>query len=180
MSRGSSGKEELELDDILRQIREIQVSRENLESQERRLLDRATQIRTRRFDQPSRSATTSGRVSPTSEQRRFDQSVRPTTASSRVSPVSKPDETQQPHPSVGEHVYITNRIRHVPSARTTSALDRAAIVTGYLGSRIYFRTYNGDETWRESQNLRLLSTDEKQNLTRIRQEHHEQRNARTC
>ena len=59
--------------------------------------------------------------------------------------------------SVGEQVYITNRITH---SITPEPLDRAAIVTRVRPRRIDFRTFSGQETWRSPGNLRHLTEQE--------------------
>ena len=57
------------------------------------------------------------------------------------------------HILVGSHVRILSRIRHVPPGRRTTDADRSAIVTHFRGEQVWFRTYNGDNTWRAPRNL---------------------------
>lgn len=80
-----------------------------------------------------------------------------------------PDPTEHPHPGVfevGQHVYIDNRIRHVPLTRRTTPADRAAVVARVTVDRIYIQTYNGYETWRHPGNLRHLTDRERANIGR--------------
>ena len=65
---------------------------------------------------------------------------------------------------VGDSVFITNRIRHVPIRRTPSLRDRAAIITSMNGARIQLRTYNGYDTWRLISNIRHLTRQEKERI----------------
>lgn len=65
---------------------------------------------------------------------------------------------------VGQHVFITNTIRHVTFRRTTLA-DRAATVARITRTgRIYICTYNGYKTWRNSTNLRALTPREQTDI----------------
>lgn len=64
----------------------------------------------------------------------------------------------------GDHVYITNRLGALTPLGRSSLKDRAAIVTGWLGDRVYFQTLRGRESWRSPQNLRALTTHEKSKL----------------
>ena len=65
---------------------------------------------------------------------------------------------------LGQRVYITNRIRHVPIGRRSSTRDRAGVVTRVVGERIYVITYNHHKTWRIARNLRPLTETEHQNI----------------
>ena len=66
--------------------------------------------------------------------------------------------------SVGQRVFIENRIRHVPFSRRANPSDRAATVQRVTEDRIYITTYNGYETWRHPSNIRSLSEQEHQNI----------------
>ena len=66
--------------------------------------------------------------------------------------------------SVGDRVYIENKIRHVPVIRRANPKDRAAVVQRVKGEQIHIVTYNGYNTWRKSSHLRHLSTAEHHNI----------------
>lgn len=80
------------------------------------------------------------------------------------------------HP--GEHVYIKNKISHAFNGDLTP-LHRAGIVTDVQAHKIYLRTYSGVETWRSPNNLRRLTSKEKdqweleQRSNSVKQEQHE-------
>jgi hypothetical protein len=57
---------------------------------------------------------------------------------------------------IGQCVYITNRITHVPLLRRATEADRTAIVTHFTQSRVAIRTINGYHTHRHPKNLRPL------------------------
>jgi hypothetical protein len=57
---------------------------------------------------------------------------------------------------IGQRVYITNRITHVPLLRRATEADRTAIVTHFTPSRVAIRTINGYHTHRHPKNLRPL------------------------
>ena len=59
--------------------------------------------------------------------------------------------------TIGEQVYITNRITH---SIAPGPLDRAAVVTRVRPRQIDFRTFSGHETWRSPGNLRHLTEQE--------------------
>lgn len=63
--------------------------------------------------------------------------------------------------TIGQHVFIQNRITHVQRFRRPNLADRAAVVQRLTRDRIYVRTYNGHDTWRSPTNLRHLSIDER-------------------
>ena len=65
---------------------------------------------------------------------------------------------------VGDHVFITNNIRHVPFRRRATPADRAAVIERTTDNRIYFHTYNGYSTWRHRDNLRFLTPREQTNI----------------
>ena len=65
---------------------------------------------------------------------------------------------------VGDSVYITNRLRHIPLRRLPTLRDRAAIITSMSGTRIYLRTYNGYDTWRIISNIRKLTRQERDRI----------------
>ena len=56
---------------------------------------------------------------------------------------------------VGSRVEITNRI-NTSFGRTLTADDRRAVVTRVTTARVYFRTVNGNNTWRARHNLRIV------------------------
>ena len=57
---------------------------------------------------------------------------------------------------VGQRVYITNRITHVPLISRATEADRTAIVTHFTAFRVAIRTINGYNTHRHPKNLRPL------------------------
>jgi hypothetical protein len=57
---------------------------------------------------------------------------------------------------IGQRVYITNRITHVPLLRRATEADRTAIVTHFTATRVAIRTINGVHTHRHPKNLRPL------------------------
>jgi hypothetical protein len=57
---------------------------------------------------------------------------------------------------IGQRVYITNRITHVPLLRRATEADRTAIVTHFTPSRVGIRTINGHHTHRHPKNLHPL------------------------
>jgi hypothetical protein len=57
---------------------------------------------------------------------------------------------------IGQRVYITNRITHVPLLRRATEADRTAIVTHFTQSCVAIRTINGYHTHRHPKNLRPL------------------------
>jgi hypothetical protein len=57
---------------------------------------------------------------------------------------------------IGQRVYITNRITHVPLLRRAMEADRTAIVTHFTATRVAIRTINGFNTHRHPKNLRPL------------------------
>jgi hypothetical protein len=57
---------------------------------------------------------------------------------------------------VGQQVYITNRITHVPLLRRATEADRTAIVTHFTATRVAIRTLTGVHTHRHPKNLRPL------------------------
>jgi hypothetical protein len=57
---------------------------------------------------------------------------------------------------IGQRVYITNRITHVPLLRCATEADRTAIVTHFTQSCVAIRTINGYHTHRHPKNLRPL------------------------
>ena len=57
---------------------------------------------------------------------------------------------------IGQRVYITNRITHVPLLRRATEADRTAIVTHFTASRVAIQTINGYNTHRHPKNLRPL------------------------
>ena len=70
----------------------------------------------------------------------------------------------------GDYVYIDNQLgaTHV-NGRTATEADRAAVVTrvDQVTERIYFRTFNGYDTWRSPNNLHHISPE---SAERIRQQ----------
>jgi len=65
---------------------------------------------------------------------------------------------------VGERVFITNNIRHVPFRRRANLRDRAAIAQRILNDRVHITTCNGCETWRHASNPRKLTDNEHENI----------------
>jgi hypothetical protein len=63
---------------------------------------------------------------------------------------------------VGGRVEITNRVRPA-FGRTATANDRRATITKILPTRIYFRTINGNNTWRAEHNLIIVQRNENWN-----------------
>jgi hypothetical protein len=57
---------------------------------------------------------------------------------------------------IGQRVYITNRITHVPLLRRATEADRTAIVTHFTATRVAIHTINGFHTHRHPKNLRPL------------------------
>jgi hypothetical protein len=63
--------------------------------------------------------------------------------------------------SIGQQVYITNRITHTGLVRRATIADRAATVTHFTSTgRVAIRTYNGHNTNRLPANLRILTSEE--------------------
>jgi septal ring factor EnvC (AmiA/AmiB activator) len=54
--------------------------------------------------------------------------------------------------SIGDRVQITNRVR-VAFGRAATIDDQRATVTNTTPSRVYFKTLNGNTTWRARTNL---------------------------
>lgn len=65
---------------------------------------------------------------------------------------------------IGEHVYIKNKIRHVPSSRRINRKDRASVVDRIINEKVYITTYNGSSTWRHHKNLNSLTLSEQKNI----------------
>ena len=82
----------------------------------------------------------------------------------RVSPPPPPSAANDRNFSVGQRVFIQNRIRHVPHGRRPNLGDRAAVVQRVSAGRVVVITYNGKETWRHPENLRRLSDQEHHNI----------------
>jgi hypothetical protein len=88
----------------------------------------------------------------------------PTLAVSVAEPVHPTTPTAVPVPPeptvaafhIGQRVYITNRITHVPLLRRATEADRTAIVTHFTPSRVAIRTITGHHTHRHPKNLRPL------------------------
>jgi hypothetical protein len=57
---------------------------------------------------------------------------------------------------IGQRVYITNHITHVPLLCRATEADRTAIVTHFTATRVAIRTINGFHTHRHPKNLRPL------------------------
>lgn len=122
---------EEDIESIIQRLKELQVHRDHIREEERQLLARAEDL------------------------------LRPTSQTGRVSPEPNPRRETTPTFRTGEKVYITNRIRHVPGTRHAILADRACVVQRTTPDRVYIRTYNGYETWRAANNLRLLSESER-------------------
>ena len=60
--------------------------------------------------------------------------------------------------TVGCRVRILNRVK-VAHGKAVSNNDKRAIITRVTATRIYFRTVNGNETWRSRSNLRIVEND---------------------
>ena len=61
---------------------------------------------------------------------------------------------------VGDKVFITNKISHVPNTRTSTPADRAAVVTRLHLNQIHLKTINRHYTWRIRKNLRKITDQE--------------------
>jgi hypothetical protein len=97
----------------------------------------------------------------------------PYLASSR-SPVAiaAPESTTTPPTTnfeIGDKVVITNKIKPRSNRHVVNEKDRIAIVTRVTDERVFFRTLNGNQTWRAPHNLRLFGA-----YARTVQEHEEQ------
>jgi hypothetical protein len=77
-------------------------------------------------------------------------------ASAAPTAVPVPQEPTVAAFHIGQRVYITNRITHVPLLRRATEGDRTAIVTHFTPSRVAIRTINGHHTHRHPKNLRPL------------------------
>ena len=66
--------------------------------------------------------------------------------------------------AVGDHVYITNKVSHLPPLRRATPADRAAIVDNITRTRVYLITYRGHHTWRQPGNIRALTPREQRNI----------------
>jgi hypothetical protein len=73
-----------------------------------------------------------------------------------ASPVTPASHTVVNIFHIGQRVYITNRITHVPLLRRATEADRTAIVTHFTPSHVAIRTINGYHTHRHPKNLRPL------------------------
>jgi hypothetical protein len=54
--------------------------------------------------------------------------------------------------SIGDRIQVTNRVR-VAFGRAVTIDDRRATVTNITPTRVYFKTVNGNTTWRARSNL---------------------------
>jgi hypothetical protein len=61
--------------------------------------------------------------------------------------------------SVGRRVQVTNNIRGT-FGRSVTINDKRAFITRVTLTRIYFRTVNGNNTWRSRTNLRIVADNE--------------------
>lgn len=68
----------------------------------------------------------------------------------------------------GDPVYITNRIQNIPIGRRVTTADRAAIVRKVSGDRVYFTTATGKETWRTAKNLKRISSQDYNRLSKLK------------
>ena len=59
---------------------------------------------------------------------------------------------------VGDRVYITSRVKKPTSSSDSwnSYDERRATVTKVVDEKVYIKTDNGTETWRDKKNLQLL------------------------
>lgn len=89
------------------------------------------------------------------EERRIIEQIKDASSSTKAN--SQPDSTEEAQFAIGQRVYITNRVGHVPFTRRTSPKDRAAVVNRVTKTRVYITTYNGYDTWRHSSNLKRLT-----------------------
>jgi hypothetical protein len=61
--------------------------------------------------------------------------------------------------TVGRRVQVTNNIRGT-FGRSVTINDKRAFITRVTLTRIYFRTVNGNNTWRSRTNLRIVEDNE--------------------
>jgi hypothetical protein len=86
-----------------------------------------------------------------------DRTPAPTAAAvTVVAPVTLPTPSTPTVFYIGQRVYITNRITHVPLLRRATEADRTAIVTHFTATRVAIRTITGVHTHRHPKNLRPL------------------------
>ena len=129
-----------DMEALVAQLKALQVQKARLLDEERQIVDRLAQAASTRpremYDLDTRSS----------------------------GPLSSPTEAISVSFKTGDHVYITNRLGALTPLGRASLKDRAAIVTGWLGDRVYFKTLRGRESWRSPHNLRALTTREKSKL----------------
>ena len=68
---------------------------------------------------------------------------------------------------VGDEIFITNRINHVPRGVVGSILDRAGKVTRIHNKKIYLESFSGYPTWRIEKNLRFLSDQDRKHIAEV-------------
>jgi hypothetical protein len=130
-----------ELNQLIEQLKHLQVRRENISAEERRIVQRI-----------SNSIGDSNNSSEPQSQ--------PAIVETDVVR-SAEQVTAPPTLHIGDHVYITNLITHTAPRRPTNA-DRASIVTGFTSAgRVAIETYNGYRTNRLPKNLRKITAEEK-------------------
>ena len=128
------------LDDIVEELQRLQIRQQYLTDQ---LAQRLQQAREREGRAPPQGA------------------PRPARAADFV-----PQEQDDQRLNVGDTVYITNRIRHVPFGRQSTHADRAATIDRIINGRVYVTTFNGFQTWRLDNNLRTLTQEEARDIRR--------------
>lgn len=159
-----------ELQRIIDRLRQLQLQRRQIATEERRLLRELEDATWDSDDddgsyataaETPRAATPAVRVtSPT-------QATAPTTPAAqqqRPPPVIIPERTSAYDYRIGDLIYITNRITHAPPGRSNSLIFRAATVISLRDARVHFRTFSGTTSWRLPHNVRHLTLDEQHRL----------------
>lgn len=133
---------------IIERLNSLSLERQRIAEKERALLRQATLL----------TSNTGGQPDPAQHGR-----------GGRISPIEDEfvdAEEEEGVFEVGDHIYIENRIRHVPFRLRPAPQDRTGIEHRVTEDRVYLRTYNGYDTWRNSRNVRRLSESERENLQR--------------
>jgi len=131
-----------ELGNLITRLSELQLQRQNILQEEQRITQRIAELPRRGEDDRHRAAHAPSRVSP-----------------------PPPPAPRRGVFSVGQRVFIENRIRHVPFGRRASPADRAAVVHRVTTDKVHIVTYNGFETWRHPANIRHLTNQEHRDIT---------------
>lgn len=124
------------VDRLIKELQLLQIERERIGAEERAIVQRI---------QLARLGTDSGEAQANQQP-------------------SQPSTTGVESFTVGQKVYILNRIGHLPFTKRPSPKDRAGVVTRITKTRVYITTYNGSETWRAPSNIKRLTLAEHESI----------------